>query len=521
MYWSDKVVKEIIESAKFTPYWVDDMKTPSGFAHIGALRGPIIHSLLYRSIRDLGKEVKLTFVINDFDPADELPPEFKEKYKEYLGFPLRKVPSPDSKYDSLGALIAEDFKKVQRELGVEAEFLSSFDMYKQGKFDQVIREALDNAEKIQDIYQKVSGSKKKEKEWLPFQVECEKCGKLGTTRVFAWEGKEVSYKCEPDMVVWAKGCGNEGKISPFGGTGKLPWKVDWAAHWKVIGVTIEGAGKDHASAGGSYDIAMALCREVFNYPEPYKLPYEWFITGGRKMSSSKGIGFKAHDITSIFPPAVARFLFVKTDYREAIEFNPVGTMVIPDIFDEYDKSWQAYISNSNSNLSRIFELSQTKGLPPKQKIFLPRFRDVANYLQLAENLQAKFKEIKVGELNETELEILTEREKYAKVWLGKYAPEDFKIVFSENLSEGTKKLDSKQKEYLGKIIDLLNNSDKPEDLQVSLYNLSKEINLDSKKAFSAIYQTFIGKDHGPRAAWFLLSYPKEKVLKRLEEVSKP
>jgi len=30
-----------------------------------------------------------------------------------------------------------------------------------------------------------------------------------------------------------------------------------------FGVTIEGAGKDHASAGGSYDIAMELAEKVF------------------------------------------------------------------------------------------------------------------------------------------------------------------------------------------------------------------------------------------------------------------
>ena len=65
------------------------------------------------------------------------------------------------------------------------------------------------------------------------------------------------------MVKWAQGCDHEGKISPFGGTGKLPWKVDWAAHWKVLGITIEGAGKDHASKGGSYDIAMMLCEKGF------------------------------------------------------------------------------------------------------------------------------------------------------------------------------------------------------------------------------------------------------------------
>ncbi|KKU63514.1 MAG: Lysine-tRNA ligase [Candidatus Woesebacteria bacterium GW2011_GWC2_47_16] len=250
MYWADKIAKEIISSKKYKPYWVDDMKTPSGFAHIGSLRGPLIHSLIFRALKASTKEkVTFTFVFNDFDHADELPPEFKEELGKYMGFPLRKIPSPSKEFNSLGEFLSHDLKKSMEALGVEAEYLSSWDMYQEGKFDGVIREALDSAEKIQDIYEKISGSKKREQGWLPFSPICENCGKVGTTKAFAWDGKEVSYKCEPAMVAWADGCGHEGKVSPFGGTGKLPWKVDWAAHWKVVGVTVEGAGKDHASAG--------------------------------------------------------------------------------------------------------------------------------------------------------------------------------------------------------------------------------------------------------------------------------
>ncbi len=59
------------------------------------------------------------------------------------------------------------------------------------------------------------------------------------------------------------------------------------------------------------DIAMELCDQVFNYTKPYKLPYEFILIGGKKMSSSKGLGLKAHDITKILPPEVARFLFTR------------------------------------------------------------------------------------------------------------------------------------------------------------------------------------------------------------------
>ena len=77
MYWADEIAKKIISSGKYLPFWVDDMKTPSGFAHIGSLRGPLIHSVIFRALKDAGKKVKYTFVFNDFDTADELPSEFK------------------------------------------------------------------------------------------------------------------------------------------------------------------------------------------------------------------------------------------------------------------------------------------------------------------------------------------------------------------------------------------------------------------------------------------------------------
>src|SRR4030042_2721695 len=234
MFWADKIAKEIIDSGSYKPYWVDDMKTPSGFAHTGSLRGPLIHSIIYRALKNAGCEAKFTFVFNDFDPVDELSSELNSDFSKYLGFPLMLAPSPSKQFSSLADYYASDLKKVMTDLGVESEFLSSWKMYHEGKFNEVIKIALDNSEKIQDIYQRVSGSKKKEKGWLPFQVVCDKCGKLGTTRVFAWDGKEVTYKCEENMVSWAKGCGHQGKISPFDGTGKLPWKVEWPAKWYIF-----------------------------------------------------------------------------------------------------------------------------------------------------------------------------------------------------------------------------------------------------------------------------------------------
>src|SRR5258708_32987421 len=188
MYWADKVAKEIIDSGKFKTYWVDDMKTLAGFPTVGSLRGPLIHDLVFRALEHAKHAVAFTYVFNDFDPIDGLSDDIKENFTKYMGFPLKTAPSPQPGFDSFADYFADDFSRVLDKLGVKPTYLSSWDMYHQGKFDRVIKVALDNASKIQDIYQKVSGSKKKELGWLPFQVICERCGKLGTTRAYEWAG---------------------------------------------------------------------------------------------------------------------------------------------------------------------------------------------------------------------------------------------------------------------------------------------------------------------------------------------
>lgn len=522
MHWADKIASEIVKSDKFTPYWVDDMKTPSGYAHIGSMLGPMVHSAIYRSLKKLGKEVSFTYVFNDFDVADEFPPNFKEELKDHAGKVLRMIPSPVEGFDSLARLLSNDLKKSIEYLGFEAKYLSSYDMYKEGRFDEVIRLALDNSETIQNIYQKVSGSEKKKKGWLPFQVVCEKCGKLGTTLVFGWDGEMVSYRCEEDLVTWAVGCGYTGKISPFGGTGKLPWKVDWAAHWKVLGVTIELAGKDHGSKGGSFDIATAILKEVFKGQSLYKKAYEFLLIGGKKMSSSKGIGLKAHDLVNILPPELARFLFISKDIEKQSNWDPNETMAIPDLFDDYDKAWEAYSKNGDEDLSRIFVLSQIHTIPEVGKAFYaPRFKDIANYLSQGltdEEVLNKIGEIKKGKLDDSELSIFEERVKYAKIWLSNYAPEEYRFDIKDIKLIDIKKLSDLQKEYLGNIGKVFNEDDNAESLQISLYELSKSMNIPTKDAFAAIYISLIGKTHGPRAGHLLSSIGRENVLKRFKEV---
>lgn len=524
MYWADKISQEILKSKKYRPYWVDDMKTPSGRIHVGSLRGVLIHDLIYKALLNQKVSAKFTYVFDDHDPMDEVSASLpKEKWSKYLGQPLFTVPAPDGKSSNYAEFFALEFVAVFNKLGCEPKLIRTSDLYKTGRMNDGVKNCLDKVDVIRKIYEKLY-HKKMVADWYPFQVVCPKCGKEATTKVTAWDGQDVTFTCGLDIAKYTQGCGYTGKASPFSGegkyAGKLSWKIEWPVKWQVIGVSIEGAGKDHMSAGGSHDVAKLVCEKVLKYPVPYPIAYEFFLLGGRKMSSSKGLGTSAKEISEMLPPYLLRFLFVRTDYRRAIEFDPIGTMLIPDLFDEYDRCWQAYNQDNDPEFARVFELSQIGKIPKKSpKLFLPRFRDVANYIQQNVDLSAEFAKQKSANLTAEEKEILSERENYAHLWVEKYAPEEFRLTFSSQIPSTIANLSDDQKNFLKKIIPLIEKDLSADDLNLALYNLAKELKIESKKAFTAIYLVFIGKEHGPRAAWFLLQYPKQEVINRLKQVS--
>lgn len=521
MFWPDKVAQEIIKSGKYQPFWVDDMKTPSGRIHVGALRGVVIHHLIYQALKDQGVKATYSYVFNDMDPMDGFPHYLPKKFKTHMGEPLFKIPSPEKGYNSFAQCYAQQFIDVFNYLGIKPKIIWSHQLYESGKMNSVIKQALDRVKKVRSLYQEISGYEKP-KNWYPFQVICPQCGKVGTTITTDWDGKRVSFECRENLVNWAKGCGYQAKISPLNGTGKLMWKVDWAATWKTVGVTIEWSGKDHMSEGGSYDLSSAICDQVFEYPKPHARLYEWFLAkGGKKMSSSKGVGISAKEVAQTLPPHILRFLLVKTHHRRAITFDPNQNKAILDLFDDYDTYAQEfYQKGQKSKHARAWEMSQVK-TPPKTQPFYPRFRDVVKALQDPKiKVKQKFVKQKGSNLTQVEEKILKQRVKYAKVWLKSYAPDEMVFKFTDVIPKEAKSLSADQKKYLKEVVKVLKQTwTQPEELQQALYETAKNLDVSVKKAFQAIYLSLIGKTHGPKAAWFLLEQDVDQVIERFKKTS--
>lgn len=512
MFWADKVAEEL-KKRNLPLEWVDDMKTPSGRIHVGALRGVVIHDLVYKALRSKGVKAKYTYIFDDHDPMDSLPVYLpKEKFEKYLGMPLYKIPSPTEGFKNYAEYYAKEFQTVFNAIGCQPEIIWATNLYLSGKMNSVIKECLDKADIIRKIYEELY-KKEMTKDWYPFSVYCPECGKVSTTRATSWDGEKVSFVCEVEKLNWTKGCGLSGSVSPFsnkdGISGKLVWKVEWACKWKVLGVTVEGAGKDHMSKGGSHDLASLVCKRVFNYPVPYPIAYEWFLVGGRKMSTSKGIGSSAAQMLEILPSEILRFLMVKTKINQQINFDP-SSDTIPKLFDEYQKAGEAYFDKTDEDLARVFELSQVNKV---QKPPTVRFSVLSQWVQMP-NMEPEIKKEAVPAGRQG----LEEWAKYARIWVERYAPESEKFLVQKQLPVQAKNLSEKQKEFLRRISSELDKRWEAEDFQKNLYEWAKEFNLSSQEAFSAIYPSLIGKDHGPKAAWLILSLDKEFIKKRFNEL---
>lgn len=542
-HWVDKVATSILKWQKkfdVKKLHVDDMKTPSGRVHTGALRGVLLHDLIAKALTEItDQEIHSTYVFNDMDPMDGLPHYLeKDEYQQHMGKPLYKIPAPDltkcgidlskateaeladfKKAKSFAEFYAYDFIHAFRKLGCSQKILWSHELYESGQMDTVIQTALDGVEQLKQVYREVADYELPEK-WYPFQVFCPQCGKVGTTLVTDWDGKEVTFECQPHKVDWAEGCGYTGKISPLGGTGKLLWKVDWPAHWKTIGITVEGAGKDHTSAGGSRDMADAQCHTVFNILPPFNIPYEWILIRGTKMSSSKGVGTSAREFTELFPPEVGRFLFVNKNYNQVIDFDPT-TMSIPDLFDEYDQAARIFWKQEEGDqrMGRAFQISQIEETPTAH--YLPRFRDIATWMQYPEiDLIEKIEQEKGSILTEQEKEVIESRKQYAQVWLDRYAPQEFQLTPKEEMPQGANNLTDEQKTFLNQVEELQTSKTNwdPQEFQQAIFELAKE-SIGPRSGFQAIYLAYLGKKSGPRAAWFLLSIDQKLRQKRFDQIT--
>ena len=87
MHWADVIAKDVVENCDH-PLIATGI-SPTGILHVGSLREAITGESVRSAVEAAGKEVKLIYLIDDFDPLRRrytfLPEEFEKRLFEFVG----------------------------------------------------------------------------------------------------------------------------------------------------------------------------------------------------------------------------------------------------------------------------------------------------------------------------------------------------------------------------------------------------------------------------------------------------
>ncbi|KZX13897.1 lysine--tRNA ligase [Methanobrevibacter oralis] len=521
-HWIEKIAEELNER-NIEKHVIASGTSISGSIHIGNSCDVFIANAIGKKLRELGDDAETIWIADDHDPLRKVPFPLPEDYEKYLGMPYSTIPCPDGCCSNFVEHFEKPFLRVMKDYKIDIKTKSGFEMYKSGIYNDYIRIALEKTPQIKEIFNKYRREALADN-WLPYNPICEECGRVNTTYAYDYDGDNIKYRCE---------CGHKGEMDIKSGNGKLTWRVEWAARWKIFGVTCEPFGKDHAASGGSYDVSSVISEEIFNYEAPYPVPYEWITLDGEAMSKSHGVFFTPEEWLKIGPAESLNYYLFRSKPMKAKDFSP--KMSFLDFMDQFDKVEKVFYDEEKApsekegkKFKKIYEVSQINIGSPLP--FRPPYRFLVNAYQIAGNnlekifnilknnsqLTKSFENKNFDDLNENELAQFEERVNNVSYWLDTYAPKFVKFQVQEkNIPKLP--LTDEQTQFLNDLANLIEttNYNKAEDLHDAMYEILEEQGLKPQKGFQAIYKMILGQKQGPRAASFLLSLDKDFVVKRL------
>lgn len=558
IHWLEDVKKEVL-AREVDVYTLSTGKTPSGSIHLGILREITICDSLKRLLVAEGKKVRFLLFFDSLDAAKKFPPYIPDEFKVHLGKPFADIPCPvkGCGCKSYAHHWGKELVSTFEEFGLTPEIKWTHELYQTPEMKAQIRKALDNTAILREIITKnitqtideESGAAYQEQmqNWFPAMVICSKCGttqyydrkvdKIFPNRIVDYHAEtgEVDYEC-PNPRCNNKECV---KIDAPSTRLKMNWRVDWPAKWSMFKTTLEPAGKDHATPGGSYDTGLEICQKIYGYQGPVKLGYEWLRLGDADMGTSRGKIFTPAEYLNIGGiPEAFRHIIIKTKASTHISFRVDG---LPQMFEDYEKFERIYygfekpIDEAETKVTKyMYPLSQVVKAAPKipgripfkYAIVMAQIREILDEAVVRDKCNEMVRRVTpradVEPLSAASIKTTLDKIEY---WVKTYAPSQYKFNVSKTLQPEIKKaLAAEEKTALANLKALLES--KPCDDEVTLQNdifaIAKEdMKVQPTKVFQAIYKVFVGTKSGPRIGPFLLALDKAFVMKRLADALDP
>jgi len=535
-HWLDDLVTEIIN------YWGKDTSrincscglSVSGLQHVGRLRGEVsFANTVMHQLKDQGFETRHTIVrytSDEWKGKEAQLTQFSDsaKAKMFVGRRLIDVPDPQSELPSWVDRYWLDFGNYLDYFSRDAQIVSTHEIYTRPEMQELVRYTIEHRDAARKIINKYRERNPYPDTWIPIDVVCEQCHRISTTTVLSTDldAYTAEYRCD--------GCGSTGSTSIE--KGKLSWRIEWAALWKVLDVGFEPFGKDHATPGGSRDSAKEIAEQFFKFQPPVPFAYEWVGLSEANvdkgdMGSSDFNGFTPKTWVSVAPGEALRYLYLKNRPMKRIV---LGLDNIPTYVGQYDRAERVYYGIDDpkasgqevADIRRSYELAQLESVPSEAPIQIPYLHAVLlAQIIPPENLTKAAisklieSEIIPSSLSQTQLAYVTTRLDRASTWVSKYAPSSTRIsIIEKPPAKLAKTVTPKLRDLYQQLRNNLNPKKWTEQaITNAMKPLTQSLTKKEQRAFFRnLYQVFLGEDRGPRISAFLAFTDPTLVLRRLQ-----
>ena len=529
-FWADAVADQVEARDPEDPIVIKGGVSPSGVPHLGHFNEIMRGYFVAEALRDRGHEVRQVFTTDDRDRLRALPRTLADlewtlvglgdvdagALGRNLGKPYTDVPDPFGCCDSYGDHFTELLRRSAEAVGVPVEVVSNTELYESGAFDDAVRFLLENLETAREVLRAFQDTV--DDEYVPFFPQCAACGNLTETVTgFDLEAGTVAYVCEDvetgDGTI--EGCGHAGTATFR--EGKLPWRFEWPAQWRVLGVDVEPFGKDHAE--GSWPSGETIAREVFGFEPPVPMVYEWFTLDGEALSSSSGNVVTVQEVLELLEVEVLRYFFTKNPKKQR-DFDVASLDRLVDEFDRFERVYYGTEPDTVDDLERRraeraypMVVDAVADDPPVRIPYT-----FAAVLGMTDDRDLRVAMARrSGHLPEDAadeaVDAALQRVERARSWAER-TDNEFNYRLAEELPDVD--LDPDVEAALDELADYIEAASPDGDaLQGEIYETAKAGDLSTGDLFEAGYRLFLEEPQGPRLGPFLAALDDAFVVRRL------
>lgn len=497
---------------------------PSGLPHIGTF-GEVARTTMIKNAFEVISDIptKLICFSDDLDGMRKVPGNVPDadSLVPHLQKPLTSVPDPFGTHESFGHHNNAMLRRFLDTFGFEYEFYSATEFYGSGRFDEVLKRAVDKYDEIMEV---MLASLREERRqtysiFLPFHPE--------TGRVLYVPIKVVD--AENYTITFDDEEGKEWTVPVTGGNVKLQWKPDFGARWAALEVDFEMYGKDHSTNTPIYD---KICR-ILGHRAPDHFTYELFLdANGQKISKTSGNGISIDEwLTYASAESLSYFMYQKPKTAKRMHFD-----VIPKAVDEYHQQLRAYATQDTKARLNNPVWHIHAGDVPASDMVVP----FSMLLNLASASSAEDKATLWGFINKYAPDATPESNPtmdqaagFAVAYFNDYvkpskvfrAPSDVERAALRDLAEALKSPEAALAAIARKNEIAGNDEALPEAdladadfLQSVVFAIGKIHGFDPLRDwFTAIYEVLLGASQGPRFGGFIALYGVQETIAMIDK----